>query len=59
MKKHYNGFSIHQNLNIIEEIKNQEHPIESIDECEKSESEIKLISKNKDEEKNIWFSKDV
>lgn len=35
-----------------------EHPIESIDECEKSESEIKLISKNKDN-KNFLLSKDV
>ena len=34
-----------------------EHPIESIDECEKSESEIKLISKNKDEEQKLFVIK--
>ena len=34
-----------------------EHPIELIDECEKSESEIKLISKNKDEEQKLFVIK--
>ena len=34
-----------------------EHPIESINECEKSESEIKLISKNKDEEQKLFVIK--
>ena len=34
-----------------------ENPIESIDECEKSESEIKLISKNKDEEQKLFVIK--
>ena len=63
----FNAFPIHHKFPIIEDVKQQcmensnkmmVHPIESLDEFEKSETEIKLISKDKEEEqKRLLFKR--
>ena len=67
LSKQFNAFPIHHKFPIIEDVKQQcmqnslkmmVHPIESLDEFEKSESEIKLISKDKEEDqKRLVFKR--
>lgn len=60
LSKQFNSFPIHHKFPIIEDVKQQcmensmkmmIHPIESMDDFEKSEKEIKLISKDKEDVK--------
>ena len=67
ISKQFDSFPMHDKFPIIEDVKQQfmensnkmmVHPIESLDEFEKSESEIKLISKDKEEEqKRLLFKR--
>ena len=67
LSKQFNSFPLHHKFPIIEDVKQQcmenslkmmVHPIESLDDFEKSESEIKLISKDKEEEqKRLLFKR--
>lgn len=67
LSKQFNAFPIHHKFPIIDDVKQlciqnslklMVHPIESLEEFEKSESEIKLISKNKEEDqKRLIFKK--
>ena len=67
LSKQFNSFPIHHKFPIIEDVKQQcmnnsykmmVHPIESLEEFEKSESEIKLISKDKEEDqKRLVFKR--
>ena len=64
----FDSFHIHKKFPIIEDVKDQLircsekimiHPIESLDDFEKSESEIKLMLKDKnEEEKDLYFNRD-
>lgn len=60
LSKQFNSFPLHHKFPIIEDVKQQciqnslkmmVHPIESLDEFEQSETEIKLKSKDKEEDK--------
>ena len=67
LSKQFNAFPIHHKFPIIEDVKQQclqnslkmmVHPIESLDEFEKSETEIKLKSKDKEEDqKRLVFKR--
>ena len=67
LSKQFNSFPLRNKFPIIEDVKQQcmensnkmiVHPIESLDEFEKSETEIKLISKDKEEEqKRLLFNR--
>lgn len=67
LSEQFNSFPMHDKFPIIEDVKQQfmensnkmiVHPIESLDEFEKSETEIKLISKDKEEEqKRLLFNR--
>lgn len=67
LSKQFNAFPIHHKFPIIEDVKQQcmqnslkmmVHPIDSLDEFEKSETEIKLISKDKEEDqKRLIFKR--
>ena len=67
ISKQFDSFPLRDEFPIIEDVKQQfmensnkmmVHPIESLDEFEKSETEIKLISKDKEEEqKRLLFNR--
>ena len=67
LSEQFNAFPCHHKFPIIEDVKQQcmnnsykmmVHPIESLEEFEKSESEIKLISKDKEEDqKRLVFKR--
>jgi hypothetical protein len=67
LSKRFDSFPIHKKFPIIEDVKQQcmensykmmIHPIKSLEEFEKSESEIKLISKDKEEDqKRLVFKR--